>query len=126
MSRTTAELQRGRWLLFPGRAELRPGKTPVAAGRAVAPGPRALYEPPGVATGRAGDLVAARAGPAARSAPQLCSCAVRLSFGKTLAVFPPASANPTAALALAEDLSPPVTPASPGQEGPQPRPLLRD
>lgn len=33
------ELRRGRRLLFLGRAELRPGKTPVAAGRAVAPCP---------------------------------------------------------------------------------------
>lgn len=61
--------------MFPGRAELRPGKTPVAAGRAVAPGPRALCGPPGEATGRAGDPVAARAGPAARTAPRLCWCA---------------------------------------------------
>ncbi|KAM7333834.1 hypothetical protein ACRRTK_007154 [Alexandromys fortis] len=112
------ELQRGRRLLFPGRAELRPGKTPVAAGRAVAPGPRALCGPPGVAARRAGDPVAARAGPTARSAAALLvrgprsRSASRLSFGKTLAVPPPASADPTATLALAADLRPPVTPTS--------------
>lgn len=41
----------------------------------------------------------------------------RLSFGQTLAVPPPVSLDPAAALAWAADLRPPVTPTSPGQEG---------
>lgn len=71
-----------------------------------------------------GDPVAARAGPAARSAAALLvrgprsRSASRLSFGKTLAVPPPSSADPTATLALAADLRPPVTPASRGRRVP--------
>lgn len=85
---------------------------------------------PGVSTRRAGDPAVAGAGPAARTAPRLCWCAGRepgprgrLSFGKTLAVPPPASADPAGP---GRGPSPTCYAGFPGQEGPQPRPLLSD
>lgn len=137
-------LRRGRLLLFPGRAELCPGETPVAAGLALAPrSPAAPGGPRGRGSGlgraeegpEAGSGPASRVGPAARRAQRLCRCAGRgpggprgrLSFGKTLAVPPPVSMDPAAALARAVHLRPPVTPAAPGQKGPpSPLPLLPD
>lgn len=116
--------------MFPGRAELRPGETPVAAGRAVAPGPRALC---GLSRGdhpESWGPCGTWAGPAARTAPRLCWCAGRgpgprgrLSFGKTLAIPPPASADPAGS---GRGPSPTCYAGFSGQEGTQPRPLLSD
>lgn len=61
-------------------------------------------------------------GPAALRALRLCWCAGRSSFGKTLAVPPPGSVDPAAALARAADLRPPVTSAFSVRNGPQPAP----
>ncbi|XP_030663761.1 collagen alpha-1(III) chain-like [Nomascus leucogenys] len=90
------ELRRGQPLLFPGRAELRPGETRVAAGSVVAPrwpaapgGPRSG----GSGLGRVGEGAQGwgRFGlPGGAWAEELGGTARpgRLSFGKTLAVPP--------------------------------------
>lgn len=124
-----------RRLLFPGRAELRPGETPVAADRAVAPRPRArggrALRP---RVGLGGRPRAPGAGAGARRLPgwarrrqSAAACLERgprtrrprgrLSFGKTLAIPPPMSMDLAAALDPAADLCPPVTPAFPARKG---------
>lgn len=70
----------------------------------------------------AGARPASWVGPAALRALRLCWCAGLSSFGKTLAVPPPGSVDPAAALAQAPDLRPPVTSAFSVRNGPQPAP----
>lgn len=126
------ELRRGRRLLFRGRAELRPGETPVAACRAVLPAWEPVAGPAPQPRGRAGaggGGARGRAGlPSGPGGPQSAAASLapgpstkgprgRLSFGKTLAVLPPVSVDPAAELSRAADLRPPVTPAFHHQEG---------
>lgn len=116
--------------MFPGRAELRPGETPVAAGRAVAPGPRALcgrsrggrlesWGPCGSWGGPGGPHRAA----ALLVRPQRIRTAEPLVLRKNLGGSSPCIRG---ARWLWPRTFAHLLRRFPGQEGPQPRPLLSD